>query len=51
MHNITNDANGDSEANSMTLGYQLNDNAHIGLARFTAQDESELTWLTISIGM
>jgi len=51
MHNITNDANGDSEANSMTLGYQLNDNAHIGLARFTAQDEKELTWLTISIGM
>ena len=53
MHNITNeDANiGDTEANEMHLGYRLNDNAHLGIARFTDTDDSELTWLTISIGM
>ena len=52
MHNIDNEAAGtEGEANAMHLGYSLNDNAHIGIARFTDQDENEMTWLTISIGM
>ena len=52
MHNIDNEAAGtESEATSMTLGYQLNDNAHVGLARFADVDETEYTWITLSIGL
>ena len=52
MHNIDNEAAGtESEASSMTLGYQLNDNAHVGLARFADVDETEYTWITLSIGL
>lgn len=52
MHNIDNEAAGtESEASSMTLGYQLNDNANIGLARFADVDETEYTWITLSIGL
>jgi hypothetical protein len=50
MHNIDNEANGtEQDASSMTLGYQLNDNAHIGLARFSDVNEKEYTWVTLSI--
>ena len=52
MHNIDNEAAGtEQEASSMTLGYQLNDNAHVGLARFADVDETEYTWITLSIGL
>ena len=52
MHNIDNEAAGtESDASSMTLGYQLNDNAHVGLARFADVDETEYTWITLSIGL
>ena len=51
MHNIDNEAAGtESDASSMTLGYQLNDNAHVGLARF-AEGDDEMTWITLSIGL
>ena len=51
MHNIDNEAAGtEQEASSMTLGYQLNDNAHVGLARF-AEGDDEMTWITLSIGL
>ena len=52
MHNIDNEAAGtEQDASSMTLGYQLNDNAHLGLARFADVDETEYTWITLSIGL
>jgi hypothetical protein len=52
MHNITNEGTGaEGDASSMTLGYQLNDNAHVGLARFSEGDDIELTWITLSIGL
>tara|TARA_B110000438_G_scaffold256946_1_gene264744 strand:- start:216 stop:608 length:393 start_codon:yes stop_codon:yes gene_type:complete len=52
MHNIDNEAAGtEQDASSMTLGYQLNDNAHVGLARFADVDETEYTWITLSIGL
>ena len=52
MHNIDNEAAGtETDASSMTLGYQLNDNAHVGLARFSYVDETEYTWITLSIGL
>lgn len=52
MHNIDNEAAGtETDASSMTLGYQLNDNAHVGLARFAEGDDLELTWITLSIGL
>jgi hypothetical protein len=50
MHNIDNETNAtEKDASSLTLGYQLNDNAHIGLARFLDVDEKEYTWVTLSI--
>ena len=52
MHNIDNEAAGtETDASSMTLGYQLNDNAHIGLARFADVDETEYTWITLTVGL
>ena len=52
MHNIDNEAAGtETDASSMTLGYQLNDNANIGLARFADVDETEYTWITLTVGL
>ena len=52
MHNIENEAAGtETDASSMTLGYQLNDNANIGLARFAEGDDVELTWITLTVGL
>lgn len=59
MHTISNDTDADGdgvadaedrEANELRLGYALNDNASLNIARFT-DGEDEWNWFTISIGM
>lgn len=53
MHTVSNDdVAEDREATVMTLGYNLSDNAHLGIARFTdSNGDMEQTWLTLTIGL
>ena len=51
MHTISNDAAAeDREANKLSLGYSLNDNASLGIDRFQDGDD-EWTYITISVGL
>jgi len=54
MHTLNFADDSEEDANVISLGYSMSDNASISLDRFTymeGTDEVEATWITLEIGM